>query len=95
MKRCAITRFLACMSLLLSVVALAGCAEESLDVPLRLDGTIPIENAEIAKETEVIHPAPSFADEPSSEVPHPSVVKSVWNALLNGTAQAMDESPVP
>ena len=88
---------LRCLMILAFIVAttmLAGCAEESLDAPIPLPDDSGDVTGEAATEPiDTVRPEKWFADkEPQDIDESPSAVDSIWNALLEGTAKAMDES---
>lgn len=95
------SRSLTSSALLLAAILLAGCAEESLDVPIVVpDDVGPTTHLEDTDATDLppstVHdwigqPRPGFESE-VAEAEEPSAVNSIWNALLEGTAQATDES---
>ena len=82
-----------------------GCAQQSLDVPLeevsesvdhQLDHTQPVAGDEpgISAERSGVEPTAQTNDEPPAP-PRKSVVGSIFNALKNGAAGAVEESAAP
>ena len=86
-------------ALLLVSVFLLGCAEESFDQPIVLPESVSPEALFPEVETgppNTVHdwigqPLPDSESEGEQPQP-PSAVNSVWNALLEGTSQAMAET---
>ena len=93
-------RLIGCHALVLGVALCMGCAEEALDVPLAVpeESTVTGDFGQTGDVTATSEPAHLSTEEPSvpsevpTEPPQPSAARSVWNALLRGTAEAMDES---
>ena len=90
--------FLSLIAVTVGMVLLLGCAEESLDVPLVIPSDLELPVREVAEiepaAPQVVHdwigaPRPGF--EPPAEQDSPSAAASVWHALLEGTAHALEE----
>ena len=81
-------------------ILFTGCAEESLDMPV---SDIPAENSQVQPQTAEVSEINSNEAEVGNgvvEVPaneesesRPSAVKSIFNALKSGAAEALDQSP--